>query len=252
MSTRNTDQDSSNRAKLLHAAIDAFAEKGFDGASLRAIADNAEVSFQLIAHYFGSKEELWQAALNHQYAQYLETGKSVGFTLSGNIFEQFRNHLRLLLTDLMQRSQLRKIWVQEELANSQRFHEHIKPQIQNLFENLILPYFAEVVRLGIVGAYTPYEVATVVSSVAQLNITWPYYARLVVRQPSGSAQSIEQQVDLMFRILTAGTYEQADEIDTAARASLSTPYQDQLSRLEADIAELKKLVATQAQTRSKK
>ena len=36
--------DLDNRTRLLHAATDAFAEFGYEGASLRAIADNAGVA----------------------------------------------------------------------------------------------------------------------------------------------------------------------------------------------------------------
>ena len=92
--------DLDNRSRLLRAATDAFAEFGYEGTSLRAIADNAEVSFQLIAYYFGSKEELWIETVDYLFERYLETGKGLGFTPSGNLQEQFRNHLRLLLTDM--------------------------------------------------------------------------------------------------------------------------------------------------------
>src|SRR5512143_1582085 len=110
--------DRDNRSRLLHAATDAFAEQGFDGTSLRTIADSAEVSFQLIAYYFGSKEELWVATVDYLFERYLETGKGLGFRPSGNLQEQFHNHLRLLMTDMLQRPQLHKICVQEHLANS--------------------------------------------------------------------------------------------------------------------------------------
>ena len=36
--------DIDNRSRLLHAATDAFAEQGFDGTSLRTIADSAGVA----------------------------------------------------------------------------------------------------------------------------------------------------------------------------------------------------------------
>ena len=52
--------DLDNRSRLLRAATDAFAEFGYEGTSLRAIADNAEVSFQLIAYYFGSSSSSQQ------------------------------------------------------------------------------------------------------------------------------------------------------------------------------------------------
>jgi AcrR family transcriptional regulator len=46
------------------AALGAFSEKGFEGASTRAIAGRAGVNHGLIPYYFGSKEKLWQAAVN--------------------------------------------------------------------------------------------------------------------------------------------------------------------------------------------
>lgn len=235
-------EDRSNRVKLLRAATDAFAESGYDGTSLRTIADNAGVAFQLISYYFGTKEDLWKATVDQLYERYIETGKGLGFTLSGNIFEQFHNHLRLLLTDMLQRPQLRKIWIQEHLAGSPRYTEIIKPKIETLHQSLSLPYFNEVVRLGIVKKYTPEEVAIVWSGIVQVNLVYSYYVELLIGYPCGSPQSIETQVDLAFKILTDGAIEDAPEIDASARANVTTRYQDRLSRMESDIDHLKKVI----------
>ena len=195
--------DLNNRTRLLQAATDSFAEYGYEGASLRTIADNAGVSFQLISYYFGSKEELWVATVDYLFERYLETGKGLGFTVSGNIYEQFHNHLRLLLTDMLQRPQLRKIWIQEYLANSDRYRNVIQPRIKQLHDTLALPYYREVVRLGIVKKYTAEEVGIVWASMVQINVVYPYYVELLLGLPAGSAKSVEGQVDLAFRILTA-------------------------------------------------
>jgi TetR/AcrR family transcriptional regulator len=48
---------------LLDAAQSAFALHGFEGASVRKIAAAAGVNPALAAHYFGSKEALWQAVV---------------------------------------------------------------------------------------------------------------------------------------------------------------------------------------------
>ena len=48
---------------LLDAAQTAFALFGFEGASVRKIAAEAGVDPALAAHYFGSKEALWQAVV---------------------------------------------------------------------------------------------------------------------------------------------------------------------------------------------
>ena len=198
-----------NRTRLLQAATDAFAEYGYEGASLRAIADNAGVSFQLIAYYFGSKEELWVATVDFLFERYMETGKGLGFTSSGNLAEQFHNHLRLLLTDMLQRPQLRKIWIQEYLADSPRYHNVIRPQIKQLYETLALPYYREVVRLGIVEKYTAEEIGLLWSSIIQNNLVYTYYVELAWGLPAGSPKSVEQQVDLLFGILTERSGEAA-------------------------------------------
>jgi len=215
--------DLDNRGRLLRAATDAFAEYGYEGTSLRVIADNAGVSFQLIAYYFGSKEELWLKTVDYLFERYLETGKGLGFTASGNLPEQFHNHLRLLLTDMLQRPQLRKIWIQEYLANSERYQNVIRPKIRHLWETLSLPYFKEVVRLGIVERFTAEEISLLWSSIVQNNVVYPYYVELTLGLPEGSAKSVERQVDLLFAILTERSSAEALPEANAGRAEAAAP-----------------------------
>jgi AcrR family transcriptional regulator len=51
------------RAAILTAARDAFAERGFDATSIRTIATSAGVDPALVHHYFGTKEQLFLAAM---------------------------------------------------------------------------------------------------------------------------------------------------------------------------------------------
>jgi AcrR family transcriptional regulator len=50
--------DSSTREAILRAAGELFAERGYDGASMRAIAAEAGVDAALVVHFFGSKASL--------------------------------------------------------------------------------------------------------------------------------------------------------------------------------------------------
>ncbi|WP_203930556.1 TetR/AcrR family transcriptional regulator [Virgisporangium ochraceum] len=52
------------RQVILDAARDAFAEKGYDTSSVRAIATRAGVDPALIHHYFGTKEKLFLACMD--------------------------------------------------------------------------------------------------------------------------------------------------------------------------------------------
>ncbi|MGI6632481.1 MAG: TetR/AcrR family transcriptional regulator [Bacillota bacterium] len=53
------------RKRILDAAIREFAEKGYDNASTNSIVDAAGTSKGLLFHYFGSKDALYLAALDH-------------------------------------------------------------------------------------------------------------------------------------------------------------------------------------------
>ena len=55
--------DSGTREAILAAARAAFAEHGYDRATIRGIAADAAVDPALVIHYFGSKDELFGAAL---------------------------------------------------------------------------------------------------------------------------------------------------------------------------------------------
>lgn len=51
------------RAEILHEARTSFAEAGFAGTTVRGVARAAEVDPALVHHYFGSKADLFLAAL---------------------------------------------------------------------------------------------------------------------------------------------------------------------------------------------
>ncbi len=58
-----------NRTRILAAAIEEFALRGYKGASMDAIAARTQTTRALINYYFGSKERLYLAVLERVYAE---------------------------------------------------------------------------------------------------------------------------------------------------------------------------------------
>lgn len=56
------------RADILDVALGEFADKGFAGARIDEIAERTDASKRMIYYYFGSKEGLYRAVLEHAYA----------------------------------------------------------------------------------------------------------------------------------------------------------------------------------------
>ena len=61
------------RERILVAALDAFAERSYEGATTREIAHRAGVPLGLLRYYFGDKLKLWKAAVDRAFAE-IRTG----------------------------------------------------------------------------------------------------------------------------------------------------------------------------------
>ncbi|WLV23797.1 forespore capture DNA-binding protein RefZ [Aciduricibacillus chroicocephali] len=62
-----------SKQKVMDAASALFYQKGFNGASVRDIAEKAGVNVSLISYYFKSKQGLLEYAVTEYYEAYLQT-----------------------------------------------------------------------------------------------------------------------------------------------------------------------------------
>jgi AcrR family transcriptional regulator len=89
---RPGNQDTSQ--SILEAARRLFAERGFDKASIRAIATEAKVDPALVHHYFGTKDKLFLASMNAP----INPGELVPQALAGPREEAGERLVRMALT----------------------------------------------------------------------------------------------------------------------------------------------------------
>ncbi|MFE5209711.1 TetR/AcrR family transcriptional regulator [Streptomyces sp. NPDC056600] len=61
------------RDRILTAAREVFAERGYEKASVRGIAKAADVDPALVHHYFGTKEQVFESAVEGAFAPVLRT-----------------------------------------------------------------------------------------------------------------------------------------------------------------------------------
>ncbi|HPG26343.1 MAG TPA: TetR family transcriptional regulator [Myxococcota bacterium] len=65
---RSRAEEVGTRDRIVAAALEVFAQKGFAAASTREIASRVGVNHGLIPYYFRTKERLWQAAVDLAFA----------------------------------------------------------------------------------------------------------------------------------------------------------------------------------------
>lgn len=59
---------SDKKVHIMNVAIELFAEKGFEGTSVRDIAARADVNVAMVNYYFGSKDKLFESIVEHKAA----------------------------------------------------------------------------------------------------------------------------------------------------------------------------------------
>jgi AcrR family transcriptional regulator len=84
------------RAGILRAAADEFAQHGYDGASVRAIARRASVDPSLVYHYFADKADLFAAIIDAP----IRPDRMIETILAGPRDEVGENVVRFLLDQL--------------------------------------------------------------------------------------------------------------------------------------------------------
>jgi AcrR family transcriptional regulator len=65
------------RDRILVAAREEFSERGYDKTSVRGIAKAAGVDSALVHHYFGTKEQVFEAAITLSFAPAVEAPRAV-------------------------------------------------------------------------------------------------------------------------------------------------------------------------------
>ena len=92
--------DLTARARIRDAAIRLFAERGIDGATIRDIAQEADVSSGLLRHHFGSKEGLRDAC--DEYALHELTSLGIQFGDMSAVFARISTGTLLLQRYILQ------------------------------------------------------------------------------------------------------------------------------------------------------
>ncbi|MEU3900035.1 TetR family transcriptional regulator [Streptomyces sp. NPDC045251] len=71
-------ESADTRARILTAAREEFSERGYEKTSVRGIGKAAGVDAALVHHYFGTKEQVFEAAIEVAFAPALEAPDAIG------------------------------------------------------------------------------------------------------------------------------------------------------------------------------
>ncbi|MGP1354468.1 MAG: TetR/AcrR family transcriptional regulator [Parasphingopyxis sp.] len=109
------------RAKILDVALTTFAAKGFEGATLRDIAAEADVNHALIKYHFNSKDNLWKEAVRFLFERmHEELAVDAKEEAKLSELDRLKNAIRRYVRYCARHPEHARIMVQESIRDGKR------------------------------------------------------------------------------------------------------------------------------------
>jgi AcrR family transcriptional regulator len=126
------------RRAILNAALMEFAQKGFDAASIRVIADRIGLQHPLITYHFRNKDTLWRAAAEYAFDQIREEWDKLDETHVGMLsLDQLRTEYRTLFKYTVAFPEFHHFMRQECTTNNPRLKWVAKTIVMPLIDRLL-------------------------------------------------------------------------------------------------------------------
>jgi AcrR family transcriptional regulator len=165
--------ESAGKRRLLDAATIEFAERGFDGASVLAIARRAGVKQPLLNYHFGGKEGLWRAVIEEGYRDTVQLERALeGASAPADPLERLKQFLRSFAMINLRRPSVHAIMQKEVMFASARldwlvdnYMQRVNQRLSTLIEECIeagifRPFPVEQLCVMLTGVLVSYFLAS--------------------------------------------------------------------------------------------
>jgi AcrR family transcriptional regulator len=220
MRKRSTAADRTPRARaarapaperILSAALVAFAERGFDGATTREIAADAGVPQGLVTYHYASKQALWEAAVDWVFGELRRELAAADEALRDvSPIERWRAVMKRYVRFAARRPELHRLMTHEGAHDGPRLRWLVERHVTPLYERSV-----EAIRAAAPGLDAAHLHYVLIGAAAHPFAVAPEVERVTGRDPR-TPQRVEAHAAAIVDWLVDGALAQA--ASTATRA----------------------------------
>jgi AcrR family transcriptional regulator len=198
------DADDGTRGKLLATALEVFAERGFEGARTRDIAERAGANLGLITYYFRNKETLWREAVTRAFAELQrELATAVAAHAGDDERRQLEHLVRSFVRFVARRPEFMRLMNDEGKRDSPRMRwladRFVKPVHDGLRQLIERGQ-----RRGLLPDASPVSLHYIVLGAAGLLFSQAPECRRITGVDPTEPAFAEAHADALIRLFTAG------------------------------------------------
>jgi AcrR family transcriptional regulator len=200
---------------ILDAALEAFAQRGYDGVSVRELNRQIGVSHNLVHHYFGSKDALWRAAIDYGLSRVNEAWNPEHLKAVDDPVERMQLGLRRFLEITARSPSVQRIMEHEAAIGG--------PRLDYIAERYVLPFlsprldrYEDVTAIHARDLHLP-SLALLIASGATAFFTQAALARKIGGPDPFSEEGIERHVRTMTTVLFYGVLGRPPEANAKSK-----------------------------------
>jgi len=191
-----------NRARIIQAAIDEFAARGFKGASMDAIAARTDTTRALINYYFGGKEKLYIAVLEQVYGEIREAEGELDLDHLAPL-EAIRRIVEFTFNYYLEHEGFVRLVVAENQARGRHLR---KSKAMRTLNRPIIERLARVIARGQAqGRFRPdadpIEIHKAIAALGMFNMTNQYTFGSIFQREMGAKGDVARRRDIVAEII---------------------------------------------------
>src|SRR2546426_4191153 len=191
-----------NRARMVAAAIDEFAARGFKGASMDAIAARTHTTRALINYYFGSKEKLYIGVLEQVYGEIREAEGELDLDHLAPV-DAMRRIVEFTYNYYVTHEGFVRLVVAENQARGRQFR---KSKTMRTLNRPIIDRLSRVIARGQQeGRFRPdvdpVEIHKAMAALGMFNVTNQYTFGAIFQREMGSKGDVARRRDIVAEMI---------------------------------------------------
>lgn len=168
------------QVQIMEAAEELFAEKSFDGTSVRDIAEKAGVNLAMISYYFGSKEKLLESLFSYRTENSVVKMESLLQDKAATSLEKVYQLIDYYIDKFQNQTSFHKIMSREQVQNSRCTVTDYIRQFKKRNQEMIQLLIKEGQKKGEFkkNIDIPIMMSTLVGTISHLITTQHYYREI--------------------------------------------------------------------------